>query len=73
MLLKKLNEFLPLKKRKISSEYQPFCNEKMKRLNPDKILDNIVTDMSKWYQKPKCLPALVRSSNCCNGTNFSFK
>ena len=32
MLLKKLNEFLPLKKRKISSDDQPFCNEKMKRL-----------------------------------------
>ena len=32
MFLKKLNEFLPLKKRKISSDDQPFCNEKMKRL-----------------------------------------
>ena len=28
------------------------------RLNPDKILDNIITDMSKWYQIPECLPAL---------------
>ena len=28
------------------------------RLNPDKILDNIITDMSKWYQTPKCLPPL---------------
>ena len=28
------------------------------RLNPDRILDNIITDMSKWYQTPKCLPPL---------------
>ena len=28
------------------------------RLNPDRILDNILTDMSKWYQIPKCLPPL---------------
>ena len=28
------------------------------RLNPDRILDNIITDMSKWYQSPECLPPL---------------
>ena len=28
------------------------------RLNPDKILDNIITDLSKWYQTPECLPPL---------------
>ena len=28
------------------------------RLNPDRILDNKVTDMSKWYQSPECLPPL---------------
>ena len=28
------------------------------RLNPDRILDNIVTDMAKWYQIPECLPPL---------------
>ena len=28
------------------------------RLNPDRILDNIITDMSKWYQVPECLPPL---------------
>ena len=28
------------------------------RLNPDNILDNIITDMSKWYQTPECLPPL---------------
>ena len=28
------------------------------RLNPDRILDNIVTDMSNWYQSPECLPPL---------------
>ena len=29
------------------------------RLNPDKILDNIISDMSKWYQSPVCLPPLA--------------
>ena len=29
------------------------------RLNPDRILDNIITDMSKWYQVPQCLPPLA--------------
>ena len=28
------------------------------RLNPDRILDNIITDMAKWYQVPQVLPAL---------------
>ena len=28
------------------------------RLNPDRILDNIITDLSKWYQIPECLPPL---------------
>ena len=28
------------------------------RLNPDRILDNIITDLSKWYQIPKCLPPI---------------
>ena len=28
------------------------------RLNPDRILDNIITDLSKWYQSPECLPPL---------------
>ena len=32
MLLTKCDEFLPMKTRKISSDDQPFCNEKMKRL-----------------------------------------
>ena len=26
------------------------------RLNPDRILDNIITDLGKWYQTPVCLP-----------------
>ena len=28
------------------------------RLNPDKILDNIITDLSKFYQTPECLQPL---------------
>ena len=28
------------------------------RLNPDKILDNIITDMSSYYQAPECLSPL---------------
>ena len=28
------------------------------RLNPDKILDNIITDLSSYYQTPECLPPL---------------
>ena len=28
------------------------------RLNPDRILDNMITDLSRWYQTPQCLPAL---------------
>ena len=28
------------------------------RLNPDKILDNIITDLSSFYQSPECLPPL---------------
>ena len=32
MLIKKCDEFLPLKKREISSDDQPFCSEEMKRL-----------------------------------------
>ena len=28
------------------------------RLNPDRILDNIVTDLAKWYQSPKCIAPL---------------
>ena len=28
------------------------------RLNPDNILDNIITDLSKWYRTPECLPPL---------------
>ena len=32
LLLSKCNEFLPLKKRKISSDDQPFCTEEMKRI-----------------------------------------
>ena len=32
MLLSKCNEFLPMKKRMISSDDQPFCTEEMKRL-----------------------------------------
>ena len=27
-------------------------------MNPERILDNIITDLSKWYQFPKCLPPL---------------
>ena len=33
------------------------------RLNPDKILDNIITDLSKFYQIPKCLPPLDADEN----------
>ena len=32
--------------------------KKPTRLNPDRILDNIITDLSKWYQSPECLPPL---------------
>ena len=32
--------------------------DKPTRLNPDRILDNIITDMAKWYQPPECLPPL---------------
>ena len=32
--------------------------KKPTRLNPDNILDNIITDMGKWYQNPECLPPL---------------
>ena len=32
------------------------------RLNPDRILDNIMTDLSKWYQTPECLPPLDADS-----------
>ena len=32
--------------------------KKPTRLNPDNILDNIITDMAKWYQEPKCLAPL---------------
>ena len=32
--------------------------DKPTRLNPDKILDNIITDMGKWYQTPECLAPL---------------
>ena len=32
MLLEKLDQFLPLKKRKVCSDDQPFCTEEMKRL-----------------------------------------
>ena len=28
------------------------------RLNPDRILDNIITDLGKWYQSPVCLPPI---------------
>ena len=28
------------------------------RLNPDHILDNIITDLAAWYQTPECLPPL---------------
>ena len=31
---------------------------KTTRLNPDNILDNIITDLSKWYRTPECLPPL---------------
>ena len=30
--------------------------KKPTRLNPDNILDNIITDLSSWYQEPICLP-----------------
>ena len=33
--------------------------KKPTRLNPDNILDNILTDMAKWYQEPDCLPPLA--------------
>ena len=33
------------------------------RLNPDKILDNIITDLSKFYQIPECLPPLDADEN----------
>ena len=32
--------------------------KKPTRLNPDSILDNIITDLSNWYQEPLCLPPL---------------
>ena len=32
--------------------------KKPTRLNPDNILDNIISDMGKWYQSPECLPPL---------------
>ena len=28
------------------------------RLNPDRVLDNIIKDLPKWYQTPECLPTL---------------
>ena len=28
------------------------------RLNPDRVLDNIIKDLPKWYQTPECLPPL---------------
>ena len=28
------------------------------RLNPDRILDNVINDLSEFYQSPKCLPPL---------------
>ena len=32
--------------------------KKPTRLNPDNILDNIISDMGKWYQSPECLAPL---------------
>ena len=32
--------------------------KKPTRLNPDNILDNIITDLSSWYQEPICLPPI---------------
>lgn len=32
--------------------------KKPTRRNPDSILDNIITDMAKWYQSPECLEPL---------------
>ena len=34
---------------------------RMNQKNPQKssILDNIITDLHKWYQEPKCLPAIA--------------
>ena len=32
--------------------------KKPTRRNPDSILDNILTDMAKWYQSPECLEPL---------------
>ena len=36
MLMENVNEFLPQKKRKVSSDEQPFCSEEMKRLKRKK-------------------------------------
>ena len=33
------------------------------RLNPDKILDNIITDLAHFYQNPECLPPLDADVN----------
>ena len=27
-------------------------------MNPVRILDNVITDLSKWYQTPECVPPL---------------
>ena len=57
MLAGDTNDFKLDKVLKLSPNFQSVVKSPT-RLNPDKILDNIVTDMSKWYQMPKCLPAL---------------
>ena len=51
ILLNKLDEFLPTKVRKISSDDQPFCNEKMKILNRAKSREyNKNRRSEKWKQ-----------------------
>ena len=38
---------------------------RLNKKNPSKssILDNIITDLHKWYQQPKCLPPIDPDSN----------
>ena len=42
---------------KISPNFKSVVT-KPTRLNPDNILDNIITDLSSYYQEPECLPPL---------------
>ena len=43
--------------------------KKPTRRNPDSILDNILTDMAKWYQSPECLEPLDADPGTGGKTN----